>query len=90
MNDLEKLRVMLPHWIEHNLGHGAEFSQWANKLGVDTPEVADLLRNAVSSLQDAQIALEEALALAGGPLEGDSHHGHDGHHHSGGHHHHRS
>ena len=86
MNDLDKLRVMLPHWIEHNLGHGAEFSQWADKLEADTPEVAALLRNAVSSLQEAQSALEDALAKAGGPLEGASHH--DGHHHEGGHHHH--
>ena len=87
MNDLEKLRVMLPHWIEHNLGHGAEFSQWAEKLVADTPEVAALLRKAVSSLQKAQSALEDALAKAGGPLEGGSHH-HGHHHHDGGHHHH--
>ncbi len=86
MNDLDKLRVMLPHWIEHNLGHGAEFSQWADKLTADTPEVAELLRRAVNSLQDAQSALEDALGKAGGPLEGKSHHGHGGH----GHHHHSS
>lgn len=87
MNDLEKLRVMLPHWIEHNQGHGAEFSQWADKLAADTPEVADLLRKAVSSLQEVQAALEEALAGAGGPLEGAApQHGHP--HSGGGHHHH--
>ena len=80
---------MLPHWIEHNQGHGAEFSTWAEKLVADTPEVATLLSNAVRSLQEAQAALEEALAKAGGPLEGASQHGHGGHHHhSGGHHHH--
>jgi hypothetical protein len=81
MNDLEKLRVMLPHWIEHNLGHGVEFSQWADKLTADTPEVAQLLRRAVNSLQDAQSALEDALKKAGGPLEGKSRHTHGSHHH---------
>lgn len=82
MNDLEKLRVMLPHWIEHNLGHGAEFSQWAEKLTGDTPEVAALLRKAVNSLEDAQSSLEAALAKAGGSLEReDAHHGHGHHHH---------
>jgi hypothetical protein len=87
MKDIEKLRVMLPHWIEHNRGHGEEFSQWADKLIVDVPGVAQLLKQAVGSLQDAQVALEEALAKAGGPLEGDGHkHGH--HHHDGDHHHH--
>ncbi len=82
MNDLEKLRVMLPHWIEHNLGHSAEFSQWTDKLTKDTPEVAALLRKAVSSLADAQSALEAALAKAGGPLKReDPHHSHGHHHH---------
>ena len=81
MNDLEKLRVMLPHWIEHNLGHGAEFTQWADKLTADTPEVAALLRRAVNYLQQAQSALEDALEKSGGPLEGHTHHGHKGHHH---------
>ena len=32
MNDLEKLRVILPHWIEHNIGHGREFANWAETL----------------------------------------------------------
>jgi hypothetical protein len=83
MNDLEKLRVMLPHWIDHNLGHGEEFSQWADKLTADNPEVAALLRRAFNSLQDAQLYLEKALAKAGGPFEKEhgEHHGHGGHHH---------
>ncbi len=87
MNDLDKLRVMLPHWIEHNQSHGAEFSQWADKLKGDAPEVAALLTKAVTSLTDAQAGLEEALAKAGGSLA-DHGHDHGGHHHSGGHHHH--
>ena len=69
MNDLDKLRVMLPHWIGHNQGHGGEFAQWAEKLTGDSPEVAQLLRDAVQSLQEAQSRLEEALGKAGGPLE---------------------
>ena len=79
MNDLEKLRVMLPHWIEHNKGHGEEFAQWADKLTAGSPEVAGLLKRAVSSLHEAHAALEDALARAGGPLEKDGHH--HGHHH---------
>ena len=30
-NDVEKLRVLLPHWIEHNAEHAAEFRAWAEK-----------------------------------------------------------
>jgi hypothetical protein len=87
MKDLDKLRVMLPHWIEHNRGHGEEFSQWADRLIAETPEVAQLLHRAVDSLRDAQAALEEALDKAGGPLENKGHH-HGHHHHDDGHHHH--
>ena len=69
MNDIDKLRVMLPHWIDHNQGHGGEFAQWAEKLTADFPEVARLLHDAVHSLQKAQSCLEEALNKAGGALE---------------------
>ncbi len=92
---------MLPHWINHNQGHGGEFAQWAKKLTADSPEVAQLLRDAVQSLQKAQSYLEEALSKAGGPLDapgGQGKHAHNhehnhkhGHTHDsddGGHHHH--
>ncbi len=85
MNDLDKLRVMLPHWIEHNQSHAGEFSQWQEKLASDAPEVAQLLATAVHSLQEAQTALEETLKKAGGALESAHGHSHGHHHH---HHHH--
>ncbi|XOF33965.1 MAG: hypothetical protein ACL93V_01295 [Candidatus Electrothrix sp. YB6] len=85
MNDIDKLRVMLPHWIEHNQGHAREFSQWAEKLASDAPETAALLHKAVHSLQEAQNSLEEALQKAGGPLADHKHQDH-GHHHAGHHH----
>ena len=84
MTDLEKLRVILPHWIEHNQGHGAEFMQWSEKLAADNPEIAHLLDHAVSALQEAQTALENALNQAGGAQQKDGehhHHGHRHHHH---------
>jgi hypothetical protein len=31
MTDIEKLRALLPHWIEHNGEHAAEFSNWSEK-----------------------------------------------------------
>ena len=37
-DDLTKLRVLLPHWIEHNEEHAANFQRWAAKareLGQD-------------------------------------------------------
>lgn len=33
MDELEKLRVLLPHWIEHNQEHAVEFREWAGQAG---------------------------------------------------------
>ena len=81
VKDIDKVRVMLPHWIEHNQGHKAEFSKWAEKLVTNSPEVAALLHRAVADLDKAQTALEEALERSGGPLENSSHHVGEHHHH---------
>lgn len=39
MNDLEKLRILLSHWIEHNEEHADEFRRWADKAGTAAPDV---------------------------------------------------
>jgi hypothetical protein len=75
MNELDKLRVMLPHWIEHNSGHGREFAQWSQLLiSGGRNEIAELLKKAEASLKEADAALKEALQKAGGPVEGHEHH----------------
>ncbi len=80
MNDLEKLRVVLPHWIEHNLGHGREFAKWGETLSsVGEEEIAWLLKKAESILRDADSVLKEALEKAGGEISGESHHHHHDH-----------
>lgn len=81
MKALDKLRVLLPHWIEHNKGHAGEFSKWAASLreqGGD--EAAGLLEEAAQALDQADRALRQALNLAGGPLTEHGHH-HEHHHH---------
>ena len=75
MNDLEKLRVLLPHWIEHNSGHGKEFAKWAHLLhSAGDKDIADLLKKAEVSLQEADTALRKALDKSGGALHGHEHH----------------
>ncbi len=80
MNVIEKLRVMLPHWIEHNHSHAEEFSQWAAQLADTDAGLAGQLQRAVVSLQEAQQALENALSMTGGALSVEHGHGHDHHH----------
>lgn len=82
MNDLEKLRVVLPHWIEHNTGHGGEFAKWAETLrAAGHEEVARLLKKAEASLREADGALREALEKMGGKMDDSGGHHHHHHHH---------
>lgn len=83
MENKEKLRVLLQHWIDHNQGHAEEFEKWrliANDEGAST--VANHIADAITSMAKANASLSEALKDAGGPPE---EHNHDHHHH---HHHH--
>ncbi len=86
MTDREKLRVMLPHWVEHNRSHEAEFLKWAAlAANAGENELARLLQEAVAGLKAADKALGRALELVGGAAESGHHHHH---HHGDGHHHH--
>lgn len=76
MDDMDKLRVLLPHWIEHNREHGREFAKWAGPArAAGHSDIAELLGRAAASLLAADAALREALHRSGGEL-------HDHHHHN--------
>jgi hypothetical protein len=60
--DEEKLRALLPHWIEHNAEHAAEFRQWAEKARLaGQREVADEIDTAAKELSWVNEALNAAL-----------------------------
>lgn len=69
MEETDKLRVLLPHWIEHNGEHAKEFRGWAERAGV----AGNALLDAARLLEEANIRLQEGLEQLGGPLE--HHHG---------------
>jgi len=81
LTDIEKLRRLIPHWIEHNQSHAAEFLRWAALARTsDNKQTADLIEKAAALLQKAEIELSEALEKAGGPAEAqniENHHSHD-------------
>jgi len=31
MDELEKLRILLPHWVDHSAEHANEFRTWAKR-----------------------------------------------------------
>ncbi len=82
MNELEKLQVLLPHWIEHNRGHAEECNKWATLAGQesDAKEVESNLKAAFAAMEEVSRYLKKALAAAGGPVTDDGH-GHHHHHH---------
>jgi len=70
MNDLEKLHVLLPHWIEHCAEHADELRSWADSMRHSGQvEVAERLFAAATSLQNAgdhlSSLLDEVDAVAG-------------------------
>jgi len=82
MNELEKLRVLLPHWIEHNRGHAEECNKWATLAGQErnAKEVKSNLNAAFTAMEEVNKYLEKALTAAGGAATNDTH-GHHHHHH---------
>lgn len=68
--DREKLRILLPHWIEHNGEHAKEFRDWAGRGG----EAEESILAAAQLVEEANARLEEALGTLGGPLEHPHHH----------------
>ncbi len=82
MTNLEKLRILLPHWITHNKEHNAEFARWV-ELCKDSEnyDVAKALEKAMDTTENVTKELERALELAGGPIEHPEHHHHHHHHH---------
>lgn len=76
----EKLQILLPHWIEHNHNHEAEFKKWADLARAEGQgALADLLAQAVASMGETDGILQKVLAEIGGPGAGHCHHHH--HHH---------
>ena len=64
MNEAEKLRVLIPHWIEHNQEHAAEFCRWVEQAGEAAPEILA----AADEMIRVNASLTAALEKLGGAL----------------------
>ncbi len=65
--EIDKLRVLIPHWIDHNRGHAEEFRSWSTRAGVAAQDIIA----AATRMEAANDALREALIQLGGPIEID-------------------
>lgn len=81
MENVEKLRMLLQHWIEHNSGHVAEFARWRTIMTDEQNDrLATALDQAVAEMNKVSETLKQALHDIGGPADGKDHHHHHHHH----------
>lgn len=62
MNEKDKLRILIPHWISHNKEHAQEFRDWAYRAGEPIPGILA----AADAVEKANEHLMEALQALGG------------------------
>ncbi|MCD6425011.1 MAG: hypothetical protein J7L35_05855 [Anaerolineales bacterium] len=65
MEEKDKLRILIPHWIAHNNDHAQEFRDWA----VLTELVSEEITAAADTVVLANKSLSTALEKLGGPLQ---------------------
>jgi hypothetical protein len=63
MNDVDKLRLLLPHWIEHNAEHAAQYAEWAGRVPIGSEHIHQAIRH----VEAANRALQAALDSLGEP-----------------------
>lgn len=82
MDNLEKLRVILQHWIDHNGGHVNEFEKWQAIMNVEGEEkISASIGDAIEQMDKVSDILAGILTDCGGPMEaGEDHHHHHHHH----------
>jgi hypothetical protein len=74
MTEIEKLRALLPHWIEHNREHAVDFERWASTAEeAGHPVAADSIRQAIQHAHRANDDLARALETLGGPVSLEAH-----------------
>jgi hypothetical protein len=84
MTDIDKLRMLLPHWIAHNTEHAAEFRAWIERVrGIGQTHVVEHLEAAIQNMDAANRDLQAALGYLGGASDvSDPNHLHADHDHS--------
>jgi hypothetical protein len=55
MNDLEKVKHLIAHWIEHEQEHAADYEAWAGKIQhlEEGAKIAPALREAAQKLRES-------------------------------------
>ncbi len=82
MDNTEKLRLLLQHWIDHNGGHVAEFAKWKELMAAEEKKnIVTSLDMAMQQMNKVSQTLRICLDDLGGPAGSSDHQHHHHHHH---------
>lgn len=63
MDDIEKLRRLIPHWIEHNEEHSESYKHWAQRINESNPELSQILYEVSREGEKLNDLLKKAIKL---------------------------
>ncbi len=64
MTDLEKLKHLLDHWMEHNDAHVKTYSEWADKAAsMDRKDIAEILNQIMDESKNMNTLFEKARKI---------------------------
>lgn len=67
MSDLERLKILIVHWIEHNREHAQTYKEWADKAeALKRKDVSLLLQKIATETEGLNNSFEEVLRLLQG------------------------
>ena len=65
MDEVEKLKILLPHWMEHNDEHAKTYKDWAEKMSsLGKKELSEVLAVIHQESQKLRRLFQEALRVA--------------------------
>jgi endo-1,4-beta-mannosidase len=78
MSDIEKLGVLLPHWVEHNAEHVNSFRTWAERARAAGEEhlavhIEAAAQKVEAANRDLEVAIEHLGEAVGAPLDDHPH-----------------
>lgn len=67
MDDLERLKVMLEHWLEHNREHARTYKEWAERAdAMGRKDIARVLSDISLESERLENLFIEALSMVKG------------------------
>jgi len=57
--EIEKLRHLVEHWIEHNEEHVSKYREWADRIKPLNPEISEIILEAVEHFEKGNKVLKK-------------------------------